>query len=61
MDANAAAVRAAILGVLALGASQVGRRQEGVNSLFFVAALIALVNLTRKCTTLSRSFRPLER
>lgn len=44
VGANAAVVRAAILGVLALGARQVGRRQEGVNSLSFVAALMALFN-----------------
>lgn len=44
VGANAAVVRAAILGVLALGARQVGRRQEGVNSLSFVAAIMALFN-----------------
>ena len=43
VGANAAAVRAALMGGLSLFARQVGRRQHGVNSLVFVAALPALL------------------
>jgi competence protein ComEC len=39
-----AVIRAAILGGLALFASQVGRRQDGLTSLAFAAALMALAN-----------------
>ncbi len=42
VGANPAVVRAAILGLLTLLALQVGRRQVGLNSLIFVAALMAL-------------------
>ncbi len=42
VGANPAVVRAAILGMLTLLALQVGRRQVGLNSLVFVAALMAL-------------------
>jgi competence protein ComEC len=42
VGANPAVVRAAILGMLTLLAIQVGRRQVGLNSLLFVAALMAL-------------------
>lgn len=41
---SAAVVRAAIMGGLSIFASQVGRRQEGINTLAFVAALMALGN-----------------
>ena len=39
-----AVVRAAIMGGLALFARQVGRRQDGINTLVFVAALMALAD-----------------
>lgn len=42
VGADAAVVRAALMGGLSLFARMVGRRQEGVNSLAFVAALMAL-------------------
>ncbi len=42
VGANASVVRAAIMGVLTLFAAQIGRRQSGINSLTFVAALMAL-------------------
>lgn len=42
--ANATVIRAAIMGVLGLLAVQLGRRQQGVNTLAFVAALMALFN-----------------
>ncbi|MCX8062721.1 MAG: ComEC/Rec2 family competence protein [Anaerolineales bacterium] len=42
VGANASVVRAAIMGVLTLFAAQIGRRQSGINSLLFVAALMAL-------------------
>jgi competence protein ComEC len=42
VGANPAVVRAAIIGMLTLLALQVGRRQVGLNSLLFVAALMAL-------------------
>ncbi|GAB4478750.1 MAG: hypothetical protein Kow0088_18910 [Anaerolineales bacterium] len=42
VGANASVVRAAIMGVLTLFAAQIGRRQSGMNSLFFVAALMAI-------------------
>ena len=43
VGANPAVVRAAILGMLTLLGLQVGRRQVGLNSLVFVAALMALI------------------
>ena len=46
VGANPAVVRAAILGLLTLLALQVGRRQVGLNSLLFVAALMALLTPT---------------
>ena len=44
VGAEAAVVRAAIMGGLTLFARLVGRRQDGLNSLAFVAALMALQN-----------------
>ena len=44
VGASPAVVRAAIMGVLALFAVQAGRRQAGLNTLAFVAALMVLVN-----------------
>jgi competence protein ComEC len=44
VGAEAAVVRAALMGVLALFARQVGRQQDGLNSLGLVAALMALAN-----------------
>lgn len=44
VGADAAVVRAAIMGSLSLFARQVGRRQHGINSLAFVAALMALLD-----------------
>lgn len=44
VGADPAVVRAAIMGVLALGAQQLGRRQDGVNSLALVAAAMAVFN-----------------
>jgi competence protein ComEC len=44
VGATPAVVRAAIMGVLALFAVQVGRRQMGLNTLAFVAAIMALWN-----------------
>ncbi len=44
VGADAAVVRASIMGGLALLARQVGRRQDGLNSLALTAALMALVN-----------------
>ena len=44
VGADAAVVRAAIMGSLALFARQVGRRQHGLNTLAFTAALMALFN-----------------
>jgi competence protein ComEC len=46
VGANAAVVRAAILGMLTLLGHQLGRRQLGLNSLSFVAAGMALINPT---------------
>ena len=46
VGANAAVVRAAILGMLTLLGHQLGRRQVGLNSLAFVAAGMALVTPT---------------
>ena len=46
VGANPAVVRAAILGMLTLLALQVGRRQVGLNSLVFIAALMVLVTPT---------------
>jgi len=42
--ASAAVLRAAIMGILSLLAVQLGRRQNGVNPLVFVAALMAVFN-----------------
>jgi competence protein ComEC len=44
VGADAAVVRAAIMGGMALFASLIGRRQDGLNTLFFVAAIMAAVN-----------------
>ncbi len=44
VGADAAVVRAAFMGGLALFARQVGRRQDGLNTLVFVAALMAVIN-----------------
>ena len=44
VGADAAVVRAAVMGIVALVARHVGRQQDGINTLFFVAALMALVN-----------------
>ncbi len=44
VGADAAVVRAAFMGGLALFARQVGRRQDGLNTLTFVAALMAAIN-----------------
>jgi len=44
VGASAAVVRAAIMGTFSLFAMQVGRRQQGLNTLAFVAALMALWN-----------------
>ncbi|MDO9347863.1 MAG: ComEC/Rec2 family competence protein, partial [Anaerolineales bacterium] len=44
VGADAAVVRAAFMGGLALFARQVGRRQDGLNTLVFVAALMAAIN-----------------
>jgi competence protein ComEC len=42
VGADPPVVRAAILGTLSLAAGQIGRRQTGINSLAFVAAVMAL-------------------
>jgi competence protein ComEC len=44
VGADAAVVRAAIMGCLGLFARQVGRRQHALNSLAFTAGLMALIN-----------------
>ena len=44
VGADAAVVRAAIMGGLSLFARQIGRRQHGLNALAFTAALMALSN-----------------
>ncbi len=44
VGADAAVVRAALMGTLSLLALQVGRRQQALNTLAFVAALMALAN-----------------
>lgn len=44
VGADAAVVRAAIMGTLSLFALQVGRRPQGLNTLAFVAAIMALIN-----------------
>jgi competence protein ComEC len=46
VGANAAVVRAAILGLLALLGHLVGRRQSGLNSLTFVAGVMAVISPT---------------
>jgi competence protein ComEC len=46
VGANAAVVRAAILGLLTLLGTQLGRRQTGLNSLIFVAAVMAIMTPT---------------
>ncbi len=43
VGANPAVVRAAILGILTLVGYQLGRRQTGLNSLVFVAAVMAVI------------------
>jgi len=44
VGASASVIRAALMGGLALFARQVGRRQDGLNTLAFVAALMAAFN-----------------
>jgi competence protein ComEC len=44
VGADAAVVRAAIMGTLSLFARQVGRRQDGLNTLAFTAAVMAVFN-----------------
>jgi competence protein ComEC len=44
VGANAAVVRAAIMGGLSIFVRQVGRRQNGLNTLAFTAAVMALFN-----------------
>ncbi|MBV6396052.1 MAG: hypothetical protein HFACDABA_01640 [Anaerolineales bacterium] len=44
VGADAAVVRAAVMGVTALFARHLGRRQDGINTLFGVAALMTLFN-----------------
>ena len=44
VGAEASVVRAAVMGGLSLLARQIGRRQQGLNSLAFVAALMSLFN-----------------
>ena len=44
VGANAAVMRAAIMGGMGLFAKEVGRRQDGLNTLAFVAAVMALFN-----------------
>ncbi len=44
VGANPAVVRAALMGTLSLIAAQFGRRQQGLNTLAFVAALMAIWN-----------------
>ena len=44
VGANPAVVRAALMGTLSLFAAQIGRRQQGLNTLAFVAALMAIWN-----------------
>ncbi len=44
VGANAAVVRAAIMGTISLFAVQVGRRQQGLNTVAFVAGFMALIN-----------------
>jgi len=44
VGASAAVVRAAIMGGLSIFAAQIGRKQDGLNTLAFVAALMALAN-----------------
>jgi competence protein ComEC len=46
VGANPAVVRAAILGILALFGHQIGRSQVGLNSLIFVAAIMAVLTPT---------------
>jgi competence protein ComEC len=46
VGANAAVVRAAILGMLTLIGHLIGRRQAGVNSLTFTAAVMAMISPT---------------
>lgn len=46
VGANPAVVRAAILGVLTLFGHQLGRRQVGLNSLTFIAAIMAFITPT---------------
>ncbi|RME87787.1 MAG: ComEC/Rec2 family competence protein [Anaerolineae bacterium] len=44
VGADAAVVRAAIMGSLSIFARQIGRRQDGLNTLLFTAALMALLD-----------------
>ena len=44
VGANASVVRAALMGTISLFAVQVGRRQQGLNTLAFVAGIMALLN-----------------
>jgi competence protein ComEC len=44
VGATASVVRAAIMGTLAIFARQLGRRQNGLNTLAFTAALMAMIN-----------------
>ncbi len=44
VGANASVVRAALMGTISLFAAQVGRRQQGLNTLAVVAALMAIWN-----------------
>jgi competence protein ComEC len=44
VGAGASVVRAAVMGGLSLFACQIGRRQDGLNSLAFTGALMALIN-----------------
>ncbi|MGE5123384.1 MAG: ComEC/Rec2 family competence protein, partial [Acidobacteriaceae bacterium] len=46
VGANAAVVRAAILGIITLVGHLIGRRQAGLNSLAFVAAVMAVITPT---------------
>ena len=43
VGADASVVRAAIMGILSLSARQAGRRQDGLNTLVFTAAFMALI------------------
>jgi competence protein ComEC len=49
VGANPAVVRAAILGILTLLGYQLGRRQTGLNSIVFVAAVMAVITPAVLC------------